>query len=459
MKHSTPVLLRSDLHAGDEFTGPAILCEPTSTIVIDPGFDARLTERGDLVIQKAEGEKGSGGEGETRRLKTENRKLKADQEADPVLLEIFNNLFASIAEQMGAALQRTSFSTNVKERLDFSCAIFDPLGNLVVNAPHIPVHLGAMSETVKRILQDCGPGMAQGDVFVTNDPYRGGSHLPDVTVVTPVYEQGRLVFLTASRAHHAEIGGIVPGSMPPFSKTLAEEGVLIRNFKLIDGGQSREDELKALLLSGPYPTRSVQDNLADVSAEVAANHIGAQQLQSLVLRYSLPVVEAYMGHIQRAASEKMRLALRNIPDGTYALTDHLDNGSPIAVRITIIGERATVDFTGTGPVLFPNSDSAQSSLNQSYNLNANRAIVTAAVLYVFRCLIAEDIPLNSGVLEPVEITLPECLLNPPEHEDPAQCAAVVGGNVETSQRVVDVLLGCAAGGRRQPGHDEQPHLR
>ncbi len=261
-----------------------------------------------------------------------------------------------------------------------------------------------------------------------------------MTVITPVYENHELVFLTASRAHHAEIGGIVPGSMPPFSKNLAEEGVLIRNFKLIDGGQSREAELKKLLLSGPYPTRSVQDNLADVSAQVAANNSGARQLAGLVSRYSLPVVQAYMGHIQRAASEKMRLALREIPDGTYALTDHLDDGSPIAVRIEIAGERATVDFTGTGPVLFPPADSAASD-RRSYNLNANRAIVTAAVLYVFRCLIAEDIPLNSGVLEPVEIVLPECLLNPPAHEDPAQCAAMVGGNVETSQRVVDVLLG------------------
>jgi 5-oxoprolinase (ATP-hydrolysing) len=340
---------------------------------------------------------------------------------------------------MGAALQRTSFSTNVKERLDFSCAIFDPAGNLVVNAPHIPVHLGAMSETVKYILEDCGAEMGEGDVFVTNDPYRGGSHLPDVTVVTPVYEQGELVFLTASRAHHAEIGGIVPGSMPPFSRNLAEEGVLIRNFKLIDAGRSRQEELQELLLSGPYPTRSIRDNLADVSAQVAANNQGARQLGSLVSRYSLPIVQAYMGLFERAASEKMRLALKAIPDGTYALTDHLDNGSPIAVSITIAGDQATVDFSGTGPVLFPSADADPA--NQSYNLNANRAIVTAAVLYVFRCLIAEDIPLNSGVLEPVEIVLQECLLNPPAHDDPAQCAAVVGGNVETSQRVVDVLLG------------------
>ncbi|MBW3542881.1 MAG: hydantoinase B/oxoprolinase family protein [Planctomycetes bacterium] len=359
---------------------------------------------------------------------------------DPVLLEIFNNLFASIAEQMGVTLQKTSFSVNVKERLDFSCAIFSPAGDLVVNAPHIPVHLGAMSETVKRIIAD-NPEMQPGDVYVTNDPYRGGSHLPDVTVVTPVFGQpsavsgqrsadGReeLLFFTASRAHHAEIGGIVPGSMPPFSKNLAEEGVLIRNFKLVDGGKSRDAQLRDLLLSGTYPTRGVRDNLADVSAQVAANAAGGRQLGELVERYTLPVVQAYMGHIQRAAAEKMRLALAAMPDGSYALTDHLDDGSPIAVAITITGERAVVDFTGTGPVL-------------ATNLNANRAIVSAAALYVFRCLIAEDIPLNSGVLEPVEILLPECLLNPPERDDPASCPAVVGGNVETSQRVVDVLLG------------------
>ena len=441
-EHNTPVFLRADLHAGDELAGPAILCEPTSTIVIDPGFHSRLNELGDVIIQASGGRKPPGHEDiEKSAEKTiqQNQPAYAGRSPDPVMLEIFNNLFASIAEQMGAALERTSFSTNVKERLDFSCAIFDPEGNLVVNAPHIPVHLGAMSETVKRILLDSGSTMSEGDVFVTNDPYRGGSHLPDVTVVTPVYEQGNLVFLTASRAHHAEIGGIVPGSMPPFSRNLAEEGVLIRNFKLLDQGESREEELKQLLLEAPYPTRSVHDNLADVSAQVAANQSGVRQLQNLVARYSLPVVEAYMGHIQRAASEKMRLALREIPDGVYSLTDHLDNGSPIAVRIEIQGDEATVDFNGTGPVLFPSGEEA--SAQGSFNLNANRAIVTAAVLYVFRCLIAEDIPLNSGVLDPVEIVLPECLLNPPEKEDPAECAAVVGGNVETSQRVVDVLLG------------------
>ncbi|MEX2288465.1 MAG: hydantoinase B/oxoprolinase family protein, partial [Planctomycetaceae bacterium] len=416
-RRTTGVFVRNDLHAGDEIAGPAIICEPTSTVVIDPGWSATITNRGEILIGSDGAQPvGFGG-------------APISTDADPIRLEIFNNLFASIAEQMGITLQRTSFSTNVKERLDFSCAVFDKQGNLVVNAPHIPVHLGAMSETVQCILAD-NPDMAPGDVYVTNDPYRGGSHLPDVTVVTPVHHHatGELLFFTASRAHHAEIGGIVPGSMPPFSTRLSEEGVLIRNFKLIDRGVSRETQLKELLLSGPFPTRAIHDNLADVAAQVAANNSGVRQLGELVERYTLPVVQAYMQHIQRAAAEKMRLALAKIPDGRYQRIDHLDDGSPIAVTITVDGQRATVDFTGTGPVL-------------PSNLNANRAIVTAAVLYVFRCLIDEDIPLNGGVLEPVEIVLPVCLLNPPAHDDPAQCAAVVGGNVETSQRVVDTLLG------------------
>ena len=414
----TGVYLRSELHPGDEIIGPAIICEPTSTVIVTPDYSATIQTRGEIVLTRIE----SSGSGPLR--------IASNSKADPVLLEIFNNLFASIAEQMGLTLQQTSCSTNVKERLDFSCAIFSPTGDLVVNAPHIPVHLGAMSETVKHILRDCSNDMRPGDVFVTNDPYRGGSHLPDVTVVTPVYDEtsGELLFFTASRAHHAEIGGIVPGSMPPFSKNLAEEGVLIRNFKLISAGESRENELETLLTSGPYPTRSVADNLADVSAQVAANTSGVRQLRELIAHYSLPVVQAYMGHIQQAAAEKMRLALRDIADGEHRFTDHLDDGSPITVTIFIDGDSARVDFTGTGDVL-------------STNLNANRAIVTAAVMYVFRCLINEDIPLNSGVLDPVEIVLPECLLNPPVHDDPAECAAMVGGNVETSQRVVDVLLG------------------
>jgi 5-oxoprolinase (ATP-hydrolysing) len=440
--HETGVFLREHLRAGDEIAGPAILCEPTSTVLIEPGFSASILSRGEIVLTDA-------GSAARREISTA---------ADPVMLEIFNNLFASIAEQMGITLQHTSFSTNVKERLDFSCAIFSPTGDLVVNAPHIPVHLGAMSETVKRTIAD-NPQIAPGDVFVTNDPNRGGSHLPDVTVITPVHHERtkELLFFTASRAHHAEIGGIVPGSMPPFSRNLAEEGVLIRNFKLVDAGRSREAELRELLLSGPWPTRSVRDNLADVSAQVAANNTGVLRLRELVERYSLPVVQAYMQHIQDAAERKMRLALGAIPDGVYRFCDHLDAGSPIAVTITIAGDGATVDFTGTGPVILaPEVGSEQDKETRrqadkenvadaasvgGYNLNANRAIVTAAVLYVFRCLINEDIPLNSGVLAPVKIVLPECLLNPPEHDDPAKCAAIVGGNVETSQRVVDVLLG------------------
>ncbi|MCA9111402.1 MAG: hydantoinase B/oxoprolinase family protein, partial [Planctomycetaceae bacterium] len=411
---------RHELQAGDEMEGPAILCEPTSTVVIDPGFTARITGRGDILLTENQAEIAQRAAGRSSTV--------AQGEPDPVLLEIFNNLFASIAEQMGVTLQKTSVSTNVKERLDFSCAVFDPAGGLVVNAPHIPVHLGAMGETVRHVIAD-NPDIFPGEVFVTNDPYRGGSHLPDVTVVTPVHDSlGQLLFFTASRAHHAEIGGITPGSMPPFSKNLAEEGVLIRNFRLVNKGQSRADALRELLLSGDSPTRNVEDNMADIAAQVAANQAGARLLRELIAQHSLDVVLAYMEHIQSAAARKMRMAISVLADGERKFTDHLDDGSPVTVTITIRGELAKVDFTGTGPVL-------------SSNLNANRAIVTAAVLYVFRCLINEDIPLNSGVLEPIEIVLPECLLNPPAEDDPAKCAAVVGGNVETSQRVVDVLLG------------------
>jgi 5-oxoprolinase (ATP-hydrolysing) len=254
--------------------------------------------------------------------------------------------------------------------------------------------------------------------------------LPDVTVITPVHDNvtGELIFLTASRAHHSEIGGIVPGSMPPFSKSLAEEGVLIRCFKLVDGGVAREAELRQLLKAGQWPSRSVENNISDVSAQVAANSSGVRQLNELVDRYSLSMVRACMERIQQAASQKMRMSLSGITDGVYSRVDYLDDGSPISVRVSISGDCASVDFTGTGPVL-------------ASNLNANKAIVTAAVMYSFRCLINEDIPLNSGVLEPIEIVLPECLLNPQSDDDPATCPAIVGGNVETSQRVVDVLLG------------------
>jgi 5-oxoprolinase (ATP-hydrolysing) len=418
-EQAAAVFRRANLHAGDTLSGPAILCEPTSTLVIDPGWQGRVTATGDVVLERSSV------------VSALAAPVNCDATAPPdlITLEIFNNQFASIAEQMGVTLQRTAISTNVKERLDFSCAIFDRDGNLVVNAPHIPVHLGAMGETVRAVIAD-NTDWQPGDVVVTNDPYRGGSHLPDVTVVTPVHAPGtgELLFITASRAHHAEIGGIFPGSVPPFSCNLAEEGVLIRNFRLVDRRRSRAEEFQELLLSGPYPSRRVEDNLADLAAQTAANQLGARLLLDLVARHGFPQVATCMSQIREAAALKMRRALARHGDGVYTRTDWLDDGSPIAVRISIAEEHATIDFTGTGPVL-------------AGNLNANRAIVTAAVLYVFRCLIDEDIPLNSGVLEPLTLVLPSCLLNPPSAADPRDCPAIVGGNVESSQRVVDVLLG------------------
>ena len=411
---------RDELRPGDTFAGPAIVCESASTTVIDPHWRAEVLSGGELLVVR---------EGQA------SERTAVSAEADPVMLEIFNNQFAAIAEQMGITLRNTSTSVNVKERLDFSFALFTPTGDLVVNAPHIPVHLGAMAETVRQVIA-ANPSLAPGDVFVTNDPYRGGSHLPDVTVVTPVHgPAGRLLFFTASRAHHAELGGITPGSMPPFSRNLAEEGVLISNFKLVAAGTPRDGELRSLLTSGPYPTRSVDANLADIAAQVAANHQGAVDLARLVDRYTLEVVAAYMRHIQAAAEQKVRRALSRLPRGTSRFVDHLDDGTPIAVAVTIDGEQATIDFSGTGPV-------------SAGNLNANRAITTAAVMYVLRALVDEDIPLNQGVLAPVSIVIPEGLLNPPSAARPEACPAVVGGNVETSQRVVDVLLARSA--PRQP---------
>jgi 5-oxoprolinase (ATP-hydrolysing) len=444
--HDAALYHRNQLPAGAQITGPAIVVEPLTTTIIDPGWQATLLSGGELLLETI---------AQSPTLPLSSSPTPVTAAADPVLLEVFNNHFTAIATQMGITLRNTSMSVNVKERLDFSCAIFTADGDLVVNAPHIPVHLGAMGQTVKQIIAD-NPAMQPGDVFVTNDPYRGGSHLPDVTVVTPVFDAiplpsgeggvrstpgeghlassaAQLLFFTASRAHHAEIGGITPGSMPPFSKNLAEEGVLIRNFKLLDAGVSRFAELRALLSSGPFPSRSPDTNLADITAQLAANHQGAEDLRRMIEQHSLPVVQAYMRHIQDAAERKMRQALAKLPPGRREFIDHLDDGTSICVAVTIAGDSATIDFTGTGPV-------------SAGNLNANRAIVTAAVMYVLRLLIGEDIPLNQGVLAPIEIILPECLLNPqplaPSPSlQPSLLPAVVGGNVETSQRVVDCLLG------------------
>jgi 5-oxoprolinase (ATP-hydrolysing) len=433
------VYSREQLQPGAMASGPAVIVEPLTTTIIDPGWQAAMLTGGELLLTPANA------------VEPAPASLQAHSALDPALLEVFNNHLTAIAAQMGITLRNTSLSVNVKERLDFSCAIFTAAGDLVVNAPHIPVHLGAMGQTVKQTIAD-NPRMKPGDVVVTNDPYRGGSHLPDVTVVTPVFDGESLLFFTASRAHHAEIGGITPGSMPPFSKNLAEEGVLLRNVLAVDGGRSRLDELRRLLAGGTFPSRSALANLADITAQIAANQQGANDLRQMAQRYSLPVVQAYMRHIQDAAERKMRTAISRLgmasalpPQGTpqrafptapiamfptsrREFVEHLDDGTPIRVAITTSGDRMTIDFTGTGPV-------------SAGNLNANRAIVTAAVMYVLRLLIGEDIPLNQGVLAPVEIILPECILNPPERERPEDCAAVVGGNVETSQRVVDVLLG------------------
>jgi len=411
---SCEVFQRESLRPGARISAPALIIEETSTTVLEPGWGCRVTSRSDLLLEDRVGPA---------------KREEVSVEVDPIMLEVFNNQFAAIAEQMGVTLQRTALSVNVKERLDFSCAVFTPEGELVANAPHMPVHLGAMSECVKRVIQDV-PDLSAGDVVATNDPMRGGSHLPDITVVTPVYDTPgeRLLFFTASRAHHAEIGGVRPGSMPPDSRNLAQEGVLIRNLKVVQAGKPQLEALRRLLVGAPYPSRAPDENVADVSAQIAANQAGVNHLLGAIEQFGLETTQAYMRHIQHAAEQKMRASLRRLEDRDYEFADALDDGSPIRVRIAIRGECATVDFTGTGPVL-------------ETNLNANRAIVNAAAIYCFRCLIDEDIPLNAGVLAPVRIVLPPCLLNPPEHDDPEQCVAVAGGNVETSQRIVDVLLG------------------
>jgi len=435
-RRAVPVFERGELLAGDRIRGPAIVTEDLSTTVIDPDWEAEVLSGGEMLLSDVrdcsshrENDNGSRVNGFSQ--------VAVGKRADPVLLEVFNNLFASVAEQMGVTLRHTASSVNVKERLDFSCAIFTADGRLVANAPHVPVHLGAMEETIRQTIA-ANPQLQPGDVIATNDPYAGGSHLPDITVITPVHDDttGELRFFTASRAHHAEIGGMVPGSMPPFSTNLAQEGVLIRNMKIVAGGESRFDVLREALLSGPYPSRDVEANLADVAAQVAANRQGASDLHALVERYSWPVVRQYMDYVQDAAEQKVRLALARLPAGTHSFTDFLEAATgesiPVCVRFTMHppGKKyaATIDFTGTSPVV-------------EGNLNANRAIVTAAVIYTLRLLVEEDIPLNHGVVRPIELILPTCLLNPPVGPTAESTPAVAGGNVETSQRVVDVLLG------------------
>ena len=403
-----PVRWAESLEPGDQYDGPLLILDTTSTVVVDPGFRVTMNPQRALLLEDVAGPR------PPARLSTE---------LDPVRLEVFNSLYKSVAEEMGVVLQRTSLSTNIRERLDFSCAVFDGQGRLVANAPHIPVHLGAMSESIKGVLA-AHPTPAPGDVFVTNDPAGGGSHLPDVTVVTPVHDdKGIIRFFTASRGHHADIGGITPGSMPPNSRTLDEEGVVFRAQQIVRGGTFDEAGVLATLTGARWPARNARGNLADIEAQVAANHSGAQRLLEVVSHYGQPAVTAYMGYVMDNARARVEDALEQLPDGDRHFADAIDDGTPIVVRMRKKGRRLDVDFTGTG-------------LQVDGNLNAPVAVPVAAVLYVLRCMVGEKIPLNSGCLDPVTIHVPKgTLLNP----DPER--AVCGGNVETSQRVVDVLLG------------------
>ncbi|MBX3418015.1 MAG: hydantoinase B/oxoprolinase family protein [Pirellulaceae bacterium] len=423
------------LPCGSLITGPALIADALTTTWVADGWQAEVLSNGSLLLglKKGSGTKSASEKG-VRYQKPERpfgcfALLVPDPffRSDPIQLEIFSNSFRSIARQMGLTLQRTAVSVNIKDRLDFSCAIFLANGELIVNAPHIPVHLGAMSETVRGVIAN-NPVIRPGDVFITNDPFAGGSHLPDVSVVSPVFVESELMFWVASRGHHAEIGGKAPGSMPPDATCLADEGVVISNLKLIDAGAERFDELERILRQPPYPSRNVADNLADVRAQVAANQIGANALVKLIERHSAPLVGAYMGFLLDAAERQVRAALLNIPDGDYRFQDAMDNGKRIFVAIAKTSDRLRIDFSGTDEV-------------SSDNLNANRAIVLAAIMYTMRCLLKTDLPLNEGVLRPVELQLPTCFLNPTPGRDPTDSPAIVGGNVETSQRIVDVLLG------------------
>jgi 5-oxoprolinase (ATP-hydrolysing) len=408
-KHPTPVYAASRLRAGDRIQGPAIISDANATTVVEPGWQAHCQCNGALLLTRHE-----------PRLQEKS----VGTSADPVMLEIFNSLFMSIAEQMGAVLANTAVSVNIKERLDFSCAVFDRHGNLVANAPHMPVHLGSMGESVKTVIAG-HPGMKPGDVFAINAPYNGGTHLPDVTVVTPVFGEQRdqVVFYVASRGHHADLGGITPGSMPPDSRTVEEEGILFDNIQIVRDYRLLRDDIERLLTDGPYPARNPEQNIADLGAQIAANEKGVHELRRMVGHFGLEVVEVYMRHVQDNAEETVRRVLDVLRDGEF--TYQMDDGAVIrvAIRIDKTARRAVVDFTGT----------AAQRLN---NFNAPLPVCRAAVLYVFRTLVKDDIPLNAGCLKPIEIIAPEgCMLNP------RYPAAVVAGNVETSQCVTDALYG------------------
>jgi len=410
--HDAALVVREDLRPGDIIPGPAIIAEKNATTVVEPGWEAELTALDHLVLDRRVPRAASFAVGTT---------------VDPVLLEVFNNLFMNIAEQMGLQLQNTAYSVNIKERLDFSCALFDAEGSLIANAPHMPVHLGSMGESIKTVIRENTGRMQPGDVYALNDPYHGGTHLPDVTVITPVYlgaaAHERPLFYVGSRGHHADIGGTTPGSMPPFSTRIEEEGVQINNVKLVAQGVLREAEMVALLQSGAHPSRNPQQNMADLKAQIAANEKGVQELRKMVEQFGLDVVQAYMGHVQDNAEESVRRVITRLKDGAFTLP--LDNGAQIqvAIRVDSASRSAEVDFTGT-------------SAQQTNNFNAPTAVCMAAVLYVFRTLVDDDIPLNAGCLKPLKVIIP-----PGSMLNPNPPASVVAGNVETSTCITNALYG------------------
>ncbi|WP_424887061.1 hydantoinase B/oxoprolinase family protein [Streptomyces sp. XH2] len=418
--HEVPLRERERLRPGITVPGPAVITEANATTVVEPGWQARVTAAGHLLAERV----------------APPPEADVATRADPVMLEIFNNLFVSIAEQMGARLEATAQSVNIKERLDFSCALFDPRGRLVANAPHIPVHLGSMGTAVREVIGRRSTTMRPGDAYAVNDPYHGGTHLPDITVVTPVFDErpaheDTILFFVASRGHHAEIGGLTPGSMPAGSREIDDEGVLFDNWLLVENGRFREAETLGLLASAPCPSRAPATNLADLRAQIAANHKGVEEVGKMIGHFGLDVVQAYMRHVQDNAEEAVRRALAGLSSGEYRY--ETDSGAVIAVRVEVDrqGRSATIDFTGTSAQL-------------ATNFNAPTAVVNAAVLYVFRTLIAEDIPLNDGCLRPLRIIIPPGSMLSPEHP-----AAIVAGNVETSQAIVGALyaaLGAQAEG-------------
>jgi 5-oxoprolinase (ATP-hydrolysing) len=404
------VYIREQLSPGHKVPGPAIIIEPHQTVVVEEGWQAEITAKNHLLLE---------------RIVLLNRQSAIGTQADPVMLEVFNNLFMSIAEQMGVSLQNTAYSVNIKERLDFSCAVFAADSTLVANAPHMPVHLGSMDRAVETIIRENRGRIAAGDVYVINAPYNGGTHLPDITVCTPVFddEEREILFWVASRGHHADVGGISPGSMSPNARTIEEEGVYIDNFKLVDRGRFREQALDQLLSGGKYPARNPLQNVNDIKAQVAANEKGVQELRKMLEQFTLPVVKAYMQHVQDNAAESVRRVIDRIHDASFEY--EMDQGTWIRVKITVdkAKREATVDFTGTSP-------------QQDTNFNAPEPVTRAAVLYVFRVMVDDDIPMNAGCLRPIKIVIPKRSMLSPEYP-----AAVVAGNVETSQAVTDCLFG------------------